>query len=153
MARRRRSLIAAALATLGIVNLELATVGLATPAAAQDGTVNTLAQLFKRLGSCWRPPPARDLNDPGMQITVVVSFRRDGSLLGRPSIAYETREVSDEDRIRYETALAQTLQRCTPMPFTDELGGAVAGRPLRVLFDARRTKSTERTPWQTTTTL
>jgi len=125
-----------------VATAAIAIQGFAAPAGAQDAPVNTLAQLFKRLGSCWRPPPPRGLNDQGMQITVVVSFRRDGSLLGKPSIAYETHEVSDEDRIRYETALAQTLQRCTPMPFTDELGSAVAGRPLRVRFDARRTKST-----------
>jgi len=119
----------------------LTILGAPAPAGAQDAPVNTLAQLFKRLGSCWQPPPPRS-GDPGMEITVVLSFRRDGSLLGKPSIAYETPSVSDEDRIRYETALATTLQRCTPMPFTDELGGAVAGRPLRMRFDARRTKST-----------
>ncbi len=77
-----------------------------------------------------------------MEITVLFSFRRDGSLLGKPSITYESRDVSDEDRIRYETAVARALQRCTPMPFTDELGGAVAGRPLRMRFNARATKST-----------
>jgi len=124
----------------------------AAPAGAAEGTVNTLAELFTRLGTCWKPPPGRR-GDNGLQITVVLSFRRDGSLLGKPSIAYESHSASDEDRLRYETALAQTLQRCTPMPFTDELGSAVAGRPLRVRFDARHTKSTERTPWQTTKTL
>lgn len=115
--------------------------GFAVTAGAQDGSVNTLGQLFKRLGACWLPPPGR-AGDPGMEITVLLSFRRDGSLLGKPSITYESRDVSDEDRIRYEAALARTLQRCTPMPFTDQLGGAVAGRPLRMRFNARTTKST-----------
>jgi len=134
MARRARFWLVAAAA--------VAIQGFAAPVGAQDAPVNTLAQLFKRLGACWRSPPPRGGDDPGMEITVVLSFRRDGTLLGKPSIAYETPSVTDEDRIRYETALAKTLQRCTPMPFTDELGGAVAGRPLRMKFDARRTKST-----------
>lgn len=129
------------------------TFGFALPAAAEGPPANTLKEIFGRLGACWLPPPPRPGEDPGMQITVVLSFRRDGSLMGKPSIAYESHEVSDEDRARYETALATTLQRCTPMPFTEELGNAVAGRPLRIRFDARRVKSSERTPWLTTTTL
>jgi hypothetical protein len=28
----------------------------------------------------------------------------------------------------------KTLQRCTPMPFTETMGGAVAERPLKVEF-------------------
>ncbi|MGO9360129.1 MAG: hypothetical protein ACLP1D_21080 [Xanthobacteraceae bacterium] len=114
----------------------LAAAGLgASPAGAEAPVVNTLAQLFARLAACWKPPPPR-IGDDGLQITVVLSFRRDGSLLGKPSIAYETPAATDDDRIRYETALARTLQRCTPMPFTDEMGAAVAGRPLRIRFDA-----------------
>ena len=129
-----------------------ATCGFAVPAGAQAPAINTLSQLFARLGACWVPPPP-SAGDPGIEITVVVSFRRDGSLLGKPSIAYETPTVTDANRTRYEIALAQALQRCTPMPFTDELGGAVAGRPLRIRFDARKLKSTERIPWQPPRTL
>jgi hypothetical protein len=115
--------------------LAAAGLSVASPAGAEAPVVNTLAQLFARLGACWKPPPPR-IGDDGLQITVVLSFRRDGSLLGKPSIAYETHAATDEDRTRYETALARTLQRCTPMPFTDAMGAAVAGRPLRIRFDA-----------------
>ena len=32
----------------------------------------------------------------------------------------------------------ETLQRCTPMPFTDGMGGAVAGRPFAIQFHNRK---------------
>ncbi len=118
--------------------------GWAVPAGAREaaGTmVDTLAALFARLGGCWTPPTPPP-GKAGMEITVLLAFRRDGSLLAKPAIVYETRAVSDEERSIYTLAVAAALQRCTPMPFSEGLGNAVAGRPLRIRFDARRTRST-----------
>jgi hypothetical protein len=145
MARRAgcRGSLAAAIAVVALA--------LTTPADA-EARLGSLTDVFARLGSCWKPPPPR-AGDQGMEMTVVLSFRRDGSLLGKPALAYESRSVSDAERSRYEIALAQTLRRCMPMPFTDDLAAAIAGRPLRIRFDVRRTRSTERIPWQTTKTL
>jgi len=110
-------------------------------ADAEEAKVDTLQQMFARLGSCWKSPVLPP-NDPGMQITVSFSFKRNGEILGKPRITYESEYASDDERLIYRTAVAETLQRCTPMPLTDGLGNAVAGRPLRIRFDARRTKST-----------
>ena len=73
-----------------------------------------------------------------MQITVLVSFRRDGSIFGQPKITFESPEASDADRLAYRVAVMETLQRCTPMPFTEAMGGAVAGRPFAVQFRNRK---------------
>jgi hypothetical protein len=121
-------------------------------ATAEETKIGTLSELFARLESCWRWPEL-PFGNPGMQITVLVSFTRSGAILGRPKVTYESEYASDNDRLLYRTAVAEALQRCTPMPFTDGLGSAVAGRPLRIRFDGRRTKSTEKRSWQTTTTL
>lgn len=110
------------------------------PADAKEAKVDTLQQMFARLGSCWKSPVLPP-NDPGMQITVSFSFKRNGEILGKPRITYESVYANDDERLIYRTAVAEALQRCTPMPFTDGLGNAVAGRPLRIRFDARRTKS------------
>jgi hypothetical protein len=129
--------------------LILPIVGSADPGRAGDVKINTLPQLFARLGSCWKSP-ALPWGDPGMQITVMVSFKRNGEILGHPKVTYESEYASENSRLIYRTALAEALQRCTPMPFTEELGNAVAGRPLRIRFDARQMKSTEKRSWQTT---
>jgi hypothetical protein len=43
----------------------------------------------------------------------------------------------------------EALQRCTPMPFTDTMAGAVAGRPIAVRFRNRKPppQQTEKKAW------
>ncbi len=102
-------------------------------AQAEQGEVNTLRDVFARLRTCWKPPPPSSAN-PGIDITVIVSFNRDGNIFGRPKITYESEQADDNDRLMYRIAVMEALQRCTPMPFTEGMGGAIAGRPLRILF-------------------
>ncbi|MBR0901084.1 hypothetical protein [Bradyrhizobium liaoningense] len=127
MARRgSRLLLVAAMLLLGVPG-----------AAAQGAQVNTIQDIFRHLRTCWRPPSpamARPLD-----ITVVVSFNRAGNILGHPRITYESAEASDNDRLQYRIAVMEALQRCTPVPFTDAMAGAAAGRPFAILFRNRKT--------------
>ena len=90
-----------------------------------------------------------------MQITALFTFQRDGELFGKPRITFESPDATEADSIAYRTAVMAALQRCTPMPFTDGMGGAIVGRPLRLRFDDRRNlpKPIERRAWLTTTIL
>ena len=117
------------------------------PSRAEPGQLNTLKDVFARLHSCWKPPPASQANP--IDITVVVSFNREGAILGHPRITYESEQASDNDRVSYRVAVMETLQRCTPLPFTEALGGAVAGRPLAIPFRTRKRepKTQERRAW------
>lgn len=94
--------------------------------------VDNFKDLFARLRACWRPPPRSKANPEN--ITVIVSFDRAGNILGRPKVTHESERVTDNDRMLYRIAVMETLQRCTPMPFTSSMGGAVAGRPLAIQF-------------------
>ena len=105
----------------------------ATSTQAEPGEVNTLRDIFERLRTCWKPPPASSAN-PDIDITVSVSFNRDGQIFGRPKITYESEQATDNDRLAYRVAVMEALQRCTPMPFTEGMAGAIAGRPIRILF-------------------
>ena len=117
----------------------------AVPAQAQP--LDTIKDVFARLDSCWQPPPASRANP--MDITVIVSFNRTGAILGQPRITYESANASDSDRLAYRIAVMETLQRCAPLPFTEGLGGAVAGRPLAVTFRTRKRppKPEEKRAW------
>jgi hypothetical protein len=117
------------------------------PVGAQPQRLDTLKDIFARLYSCWKPPPTSQANP--IDITVVVSFNREGVILGHPKITYESEHASDNDRLKYRIAVMETLQRCTPLPFTGGLGGAVAGRPLAVPFRTRKRppKTEERKAW------
>ena len=117
------------------------------PASAQQ--IDTLKEIFERLRSCWKPP--RPSQAGPVDVTVKVSFSRDGAILGRPRITFETEGAADNDRLAYRIAVMEALQRCTPLPFSEGLGGAIAGRPLAVRFWTRKTppKPAERRAWLT----
>jgi hypothetical protein len=124
----------------------LAMVALAPGALAQTPTtppktpLNTLNDLGAALRACWAPPPF-DQARPGMQITVMFSFKRNGELFGQPRITFEAAGATDDERLAYRTAVAEMLKRCAPLPFTEALGNAVAGRPFTMRFiDNRKLK-------------
>lgn len=126
MRRGEKLLVAAVVLLLGV-----------TSAPAQDDRVNTIRDVFVRLGRCWKPPPPSKARP--IDITVVVSFNRAGEILGHPRITYESKDASDNDRLQYRVAVMEALQRCTPMPFTETMAGAAAGRPFAVQFHGRKT--------------
>jgi len=108
---------------------------LAGGAAAQSprAPVNTLNELEAALLACWEPPPIEQ-SRPGMQITVLMSFKRNGELFGQPRITFQSRDASDAERVSYRTAVAEMLERCASLPFTQALGNALAGAPLTMRF-------------------
>jgi hypothetical protein len=114
---------------------------------AEPSALDSLKEIFVRLHACWKPPPLSAANP--IDITVVVSFNREGVILGHPRITYESEQASDNDRLQYRIAVMETLQRCTPLPFTEGLGGAVAGRPLAIPFRTRKRppKPDEKRAW------
>jgi len=116
-------------------------------AEAQPEQLNTINDVFAKLYSCWQPPPASRANP--MDITVVVSFNRQGAILGQPRITYESANAGDNDRLAYRIAVMETLQRCAPLPFTEGLSGAIAGRPFAVTFRSRKRppKPEEKRAW------
>ena len=105
-------------------------------ARAEPGRVNTIREAVERIGRCWQPPRLSRA-DP-IDITVIVSFNRAGEILGRPRITFESEQATDNDRLLYRIAVMEALQRCTPMPFTESMAGAVAGRPFAVQFHNRK---------------
>ena len=117
-----------------------------SPAPAQPAPVDTIADVFARLTTCWRPPDASRAR-ADIDITVIVSFNRMGEILGKPRITYESEQADDNDRLLYRIAVMETLQRCTPMPFTEGMAGAVAGRPFAVRFHNRKRPPKEKQAW------
>ena len=127
MARRRNQLVWLAAALLLVSSAR---------AQAEEEKVNTIREAIAKIGSCWKPPPLSRANP--IDITVIVSFNRSGEIIGRPRITYESEQATDNDRVAYRTAVMEALQRCSPMPFTESMAGAVAGRPFAVQFHNRK---------------
>jgi len=125
VARRRNQSIGFAAVLL------LASLAACAQAEAQQ-QVNTIHEALQRFWSCWKPPPLSRANP--IDITVIVSFNRAGEILGHPRITYESAAATDNDRVQYRIAVMEALQRCTPIPFTDDMAGAVAGHPFAIQF-------------------
>jgi hypothetical protein len=123
---------------------------LACPLPAAAEPLDSIKEVVERLHQCWKAP-SRSQAKP-VDITVIVSFNREGAILGRPRVTYETEGASDNDRLAYRIAAMEALQRCTPLPFSEGLGGAVAGRPFAIRFWTRKTSpKPERQAWLTPT--
>ena len=128
--------------SISLVTAALAVAMFGSGAAAQSSPapVNTLKDLGAAMRACWVPPPL-DQTRPGMQITVMFAFKRNGEILGQPKITFETAAASDDERLAYRIAVAQMIKRCAPLPFTDGLAHAIAGRPFTMrLIDNRKLK-------------
>jgi len=126
--------------------LALAALAAGAHAETAPALLNTLKDMGLALQACWIPPPI-DQARPGMQITVQMSFKRSGELLGKPRITFESAGASDDERLAYRVAVAEMLKRCSPLPFTEALGNAVAGRPFTMRFhDDRKLKQAENNP-------
>jgi hypothetical protein len=96
------------------------------------GSLNTVREIDAALRSCWAPPA--DLSPYNVQVTVRLSLKRNGEVLGEPLVAYENPGTSDDQRAVIRAAVAATLQRCGPLPLSAELGDIIAGHPITVRF-------------------
>jgi hypothetical protein len=114
------------------------------PANEEAGTepkkLNTIRDVFTALRRCW-VPPAEDQVSPGLQLSVRLSFKRNGEPIGEPRLTYVTPGISERDRHSFWEAVQATFHRCVPLAFSNELGGALAGRPFAIRFVDNRQPS------------
>jgi hypothetical protein len=109
-----------------------------TPAEKIDGdhvthNLDAIREVFSALRACWNPP-AKDVAQPGTQMTVRLSFNRYGGMIAEPRVTYVTPDTPSDVRQVYWDAITDAFKRCTPLQFTDGLGGALAGRPFAIRF-------------------
>jgi hypothetical protein len=106
------------------------------PNAPRLERVDRIAQVFQAIQSCWRPPAGSGYS--GQEITLRISFKRNGEVLGQPRITYYKAGTQADQREPFTRAVREAFERCTPLPFTESFGQAVAGRIFAFRFvDAR----------------
>ena len=98
-----------------------------------DHDLDTIADLFAELRSCWSPPPA-DVAKEDMQMTVRFSFKRDGAIIAAPRLTFATVGASADTRATYLKAINASLDACVPLKLTGSFGGALAGRPIAIRY-------------------
>jgi hypothetical protein len=94
--------------------------------------VNTIREVFQALEACWRPPAGSGYS--GQEITLRLSFKRNGEVLGRPRITYYKAGTQSELREPFARSVREAFERCAPLPFSNSFGKAVAGRIFAIRF-------------------
>jgi hypothetical protein len=122
--------------------------GHAGPPAAvdRDHPLDRLNEIALLLSKCLELPPDGEAQ-AGMELALKLAFKRDGELLADPRFTY-THEASQKVKEAYHTAALDMLKRCTPLPVTAGLGGAIAGRPFVVAIKDARGLSSSAPPSQ-----
>jgi hypothetical protein len=104
-----------------------------------DHKIDNIHDMFAALRACWLPPD-RDDERHDLQMSVRFAFKRTGELIGEPRVTYTTPGIDDDTRKAFRHAIDEALDRCTPMPFTPGMGGAVAGRPIAIRYVDKRNR-------------
>ena len=105
---------------------------------ADEHPLDSIGAMFAALRACWVPPP-KDEARHGMEYTIRFAFKRDGEILAPPRVTYASHDAPADVRDIYRDAVNAALKRCTPLHFSDGMGGAVAGRPIAIRFVDNRT--------------
>ena len=93
--------------------------------AGEARSLNRLAEM-----AAWQVPACA-----GAHATVW----RDGEVVAPPRMTYVSHDAPQQVRTIYRDAIDAALKRCTPLHFSEGMGGAVAGRPIAIRFVDDRT--------------
>jgi len=94
--------------------------------------VNSIAEMAQAIYACWQPPPGT----ADLTLTLCFSLRRDGTLVGKPRATFSKLGTDSSLNRAFVTSVIEALNKELPVPFTEGMGGAIAGRPLCPLFKA-----------------
>ena len=101
--------------------------------AAPHGRLTRYREVADALAACWAPPAQFD-DHPWNQVTLRVSFKRDGTVNGLPRVPYVDEGLTGTARSGLTQSLMGALKRCTPLPLSATLGAAIAGQIFALRF-------------------
>jgi len=104
------------------------TLGASAQAVEEQALLTRVQDIAMKLGSCWRPPHSDD------QVTVRISFTREGEIIGKPKIAFVRSSGALVDDASLADSMMAAIRDCTPLHFSARLGSAIAGRVLAIRF-------------------
>jgi hypothetical protein len=99
---------------------------------AAPARVERIRDVFAAIQACWRPAPGSGFS--GQEMTVRLAFKRSGEVLGQPRTTFYRAGTEASRREAFADSIRSAFQRCTPLPFSERLGAAVAGRPFTFRF-------------------
>jgi len=111
-----------------------ASAGYGVALAGDAAPADTLSGLQRQLGVCMAGKPFA----PGSRLTIMLTMKRDGSILGKPRITFSHLEGDADQRRRFIDEAERAVEACLPFRITPALGQAIAGRPFFVTLGRPR---------------
>jgi hypothetical protein len=110
----------------------VAIVALGVGARVQDAAARPLVTrvhgIATGIAACWRPPHDND------EVTVRMSFTRDGAVIGEPRIVFVQSSGGRADDAALADSMKAAIRDCMPLHFSARLGSAIAGQVLDIRF-------------------
>ncbi|MEJ0095700.1 MAG: hypothetical protein WDN46_20520 [Methylocella sp.] len=95
----------------------------------RSGPVDLAPEVGPSIAACWRAPQHGD------QVTVQLSFRRDGSIFGKPRVNY-VKPTNNSSAEAIAESIFKALDACLPLQFTPRLAANIAGQVFVIRFVA-----------------
>jgi hypothetical protein len=105
--------------------------GARAEAAEAQSSVTRVHGIATGLAACWRPPHDDD------QVTVRLSFTREGAVIGEPRIVFARSTGGRADDAALAASMLAAIRECAPLNFSAQLGAAIAGQVLDIRFIGR----------------
>ncbi len=102
---------------------------LATPSRAE--ALKTMDDVGRAIDTCWKAP-----SDSKGSVTLSFSFKRDGTLIGKPRPTSIAVDGNDKVREQFIASAIDALSNCTPLTFSSGLAEGIAGQVFTMPFTA-----------------
>jgi hypothetical protein len=97
-----------------------------SPVTAQ--TIDDLGSVAPYVDSCVMRGLRTESFSGRRDVTLRLAFRRDGSIIGDPVVAYSMPRRGEPEQERFILLMSQAFRACAPLPFSTRLGAAIAGK-------------------------
>ncbi|ATU93703.1 hypothetical protein B5P45_17130 [Phyllobacterium zundukense] len=108
----------------------------ATPSKAEE--LKTMDDVGSAIESCWNAP-----SDTKGTVTLSFSFKRDGSLLGKPRPTAIAVDGDDQARKQFIASAIDALSNCMPLTFSSGLAEGIAGQVFTMPFTAPKDQASQ----------
>jgi hypothetical protein len=120
----------------GLVAFAVLSAGFLTQALGQsrvckDPTpASNLNEMFDAIYACWLPPEDTE----GLVVTLQFILHRNGQIRGKVVVTAARPQEDSPRRQAFIDSAIDAVKRAAPVPFTEEFGSRIAGRPLGPRF-------------------
>ncbi|WP_352703757.1 hypothetical protein [Mesorhizobium sp. M0598] len=95
-------------------------------------TLNTMPEVGAAIQACWTPPA----NAGNSTVTLSFSFRRDGTLIGRPKPTAIRVAGEEKTRQAFVDAAVAAVDHCLPLSFSPALAQGIPGKVFTLQFNS-----------------